>query len=60
MINKSIHQNYGPGLRVLGEMYEKGEGIEQNLAIAIDMYKCAVEAGYKEAENELNRILNHD
>ena len=38
-------------------MYEKGEGVQQDLAMAIDMYKCAVEYGCEEAEDELRRLV---
>ena len=41
----------------MGEMYEKGEGVRQNLAMAIDMYKCAVEFGFNEAQKELERLI---
>ena len=39
-------------------MYEKGEGVRQNLAMAIDMYKCAVEYGCEEAVEELERLVS--
>lgn len=58
LINRSVQLRYGPGCRTLGEMYEKGEGVRQDLAIAIDMYKCAVEYGCEEAEKELERLVS--
>lgn len=57
LINKSVKMRYGPGCRVLGEMYEKGEGVQQDLAMAIDMYKLAAEYGCEKAEEELERLL---
>jgi hypothetical protein len=57
LINRSLEKGYGPGYRVLGEMYEEGLGVEQDLAMAIEMYKRAAEAGYEVAEKELERLL---
>ena len=57
LINSSVLKGYGYGYRVLGWMYEKGEGIQQDLGMAIDMYKCAVEHGCIEAEKELRRLV---
>ena len=48
---------YGPGCRTLGEMYEKGEGVQQDLGMAIDMYKLAAEYGCEKAEEELERLV---
>ena len=56
-INKSVRKGYGPGYRVLGKMYEKGEGVRQDLGTAIDMYKCAVEFGCEDAKEELETLV---
>lgn len=58
LINRSVLMKYGPGCRTLGEMYEKGKGIKQDLGKAIDLYKCAVEFGCEEAGEELKRLTS--
>ena len=57
LISASVQKRYGPGCRVLGEMYETGEGVKKDLGLAIDMYKCAVEFGCEEALKELKRFI---
>ena len=60
LLNRSADLRYGPACRTLGEMYENGEGVSQDLGMAIDMYKCAVEFGCKKAEKELERLVTHE
>lgn len=54
---RAADKQYPYAYRTLGEMYERGEGVPKDLAMAIEMYKRAVETGCEGADKELERLM---
>jgi len=46
----------GVALNTLGEMYENGEGVEQNLSKAIEYYKRGADLIHPAASGNLGRV----
>ena len=44
-------------MRNLGDIYENGIAVEQNYCLALVWYNRAITAGYEEAEEDINRVL---
>ena len=56
LIEKSAERGYAEAQNRLGIIYEKGEGIPQNLDLAIDWYRKATANGNEQAQESLKRL----
>ena len=56
---KASNQNHPDGEFGLGEMYAKGEGVEQDLDIAVEMFMRAAVGGHAQARRVLANAYEH-
>ena len=56
LFEKSCNGGYGKGCIGLGDAYEKGKGVEQNMQKAIELYNKTIELGENEGHYWLGRL----
>lgn len=53
---KAANEFFAPAQFYLGVIYEKGQGVEKSVTVAINYYKLAAENGYENAQLRLGRM----
>ncbi len=57
LMHKAIEKQFLPAYLWLGTLYKKGNGVEQNLKKALDLFKEGVLAGEKDCEKAISILL---
>ena len=57
LMHKAIEKRFLPAYLWLGTLYKKGNGVEQNLKKALDLFKEGVLAGEKDCEKAISILL---
>ena len=56
LLEPCLNEKYGRAYQVLGEAFEYGLGVERNYPKAKELYQKALELGYEEAQQALDRL----